>query len=378
VRAWARQNHALTRALQTATLLRVSLQSIFEEAASRHVFPGGVVFCARGENITAHEAFGTTAYDDALSRPVATETIYDLASVSKMWTLTAFLIAKREANVKENAPLSHFWPEFDRDDKREITLRHLMMHSAGFHLHIQRIVGTPGETWLRQIAEAPLEAAPGVKVNYTCTAYFLLARMIETISGTPLHEFIEEALLKPLQLPRTTTQPLSRFSRRDIAPTEMKGDGTPWHGVVHDEAARQWFEETGGFCGNAGLFSTAHDLARFCRTWLNDGEGILHSDDVKNAFSDTQLENAEGDVYRGWGWQLHNATFMTKDAPNGTAGHMGFTGPTFFLNPHTLDVVIVLNNRVHPTRNGPARFVYHRRIAAWHFETVLRVETGKK
>ncbi len=348
----------------------MNLSAIFDEAAARRVFPGGVVFTARDDQIRAHEAFGTTAYDAAISRPVSLNTLYDVASLSKLVTLTAFLVAKRSANVSETEPLARFLPAFDTDDKRAITLRHLMMHSAGFGLHLQRLHGEECATWIEKIAAAPLENAPGEEVNYTCTAYFLLARVIEKLCGEAADAFIEREIFAPLNLKHSSFQSLAHFSSDEIAPTELKDDGKPWHGIVHDEAARRWQSETGGFCGNAGLFSTAADLARFCRMWISDGEDILHPDDVQSAFNDTRLENDAGGVYRGWGWQFDNETHMTRDAPPGTAGHQGFTGPTLFLNPHTRDMVIVLNNRVYPTRNGPARFVYHRRIAHEHFSRV--------
>jgi CubicO group peptidase (beta-lactamase class C family) len=358
-------------------LERMELDAIFEEAAMRRVFPGGVVFCRRGEQITYHHAFGTTAYDAEYSRPVQRDTIYDFASVSKMFTLTAFLIAKREAGISENEPVARFLPSFEREDKRAITLKHLMRHNAGFEFHLQRLYGQPCETWIEKIAEAPLECAPDTKVNYTCTAYFLLARVIEKLTGQGADEFITREILGAMDLHWTGFKPFEmtihyKNSWRSptietIAPTELKEDGTPYHGIVHDEAARQWQEETGGYCGNAGVFGTAKDLARFCGMWLNNGEEILHPDDVKAAFDDTVLENAEGSVYRGWGWQCGNKTYLGEYAPEGCCGHQGFTGPTFFINPRTQDTVIVLNNRVYPTRNGPARFLYHRKVANAHF-----------
>lgn len=348
-------------------LERMELDAIFEEAATRRVFPGGVVFCGRGEQITYHHAFGTTAYDAEYSRPVQRDTIYDFASVSKMFTLTAFLIAKREAGVSENEPVARFLPAFGRDDKRAITLKHLMRHNAGFEFHLQRLYGQPCETWIEKIAEAPLECAPDTKVNYTCTAYFLLARVIEKLTGQRADKWVHQTLLVPLNLARTGFASCEKFPAEQVAPTELKDDGTPYHGIVHDEAARQWQEETGGYCGNAGVFGTAQDLARFCQMWLNNSEGIIHPADIKAAFDDTVLENAEGSVYRGWGWQCGNKTYLGEYAPEGCGGHQGFTGPAFFINPRTQDTVIVLNNRVYPTRNGPARFLYHRRVANAHF-----------
>jgi CubicO group peptidase (beta-lactamase class C family) len=141
--------------------------------------------------------------------------------------------------------------------------------------------------------------------------------------------------------------------------------------MVHDEAARAWSTATGTACGNAGLFSTAADLARFAQLWLDEGScngrQILAPEDVRSTFNDVMQEGSHG---RGWCWQIDAAFYMSHVAPRGSAGHTGFTGPTFFLNPTTRDVAIILENRVCPTRHGPNRMPYHQRIAQWLFHSL--------
>jgi CubicO group peptidase (beta-lactamase class C family) len=344
------------------------LRAMVNDAIARRVFPGAVVYLARGETVFAYEAFGSTAYDAEYSRPVTTRTLYDLASLTKLFTATAFLIAAREGKVDASTPLHRFFPQFKTAGKAEITLRHLLMHASGIEIAIQSLIEYSPAEWIMRIAAAPLHAAPGAQVLYSCTNYFLLARVIETLSNAPLDGYIAARVLAPLGTSRLTFYPLRHFAPDEIAPTEIdEKTGRPFHGVVHDEAARAWQEYSGhASCGNAGLFASAEGIAQFARLWCDDGvidkQQILQPSDIAQALGDTLPEGAEG-MRRAWGWQLDAKFYMSEQAPTASIGHAGFTGPTLWLNRSTREVCIVLNNRVYPTRNGPERFPAHRRIA---------------
>ena len=397
---------------------------VFSEAAAERAFPGGVVWLAHGERLLLHRAFGSTAYEAEVSRPVASDTIYDIASLSKLFTATAVLIAARAAGVDLKEPVARFLPQFRSTEQpaiESITVRQLLDHSSGIEIAIQSFTPRPTiegaaarlhqgmvpvEGWIERIAQAPLHAPPGQKVLYSCTNYFLLGRLVETWSHTALDQFIAERLIAPLGMTRTGFRPLHRFAREQIAPAEIDAaTGHLWHGVVHDEAARAWeaahsarnlkvsansqdsaegdvsaesvsaesiVEDGiigGGACGNAGVFSTAADLARFARLWLDEGacggQQIVAAEDVRHAL--TPSLRADG-YDQGLGWWLHVSSWMSLNAPSGTAGHTGFTGPTLFLSPGTRHVCIVLENRVYPTRDGPPRLRFHRHIAEWLFE----------
>ncbi len=383
---------------------------VFDEAGAERAFPGGVVWLAHGERLLMHRAFGSTAYEGEVSRPVATDTIYDIASLSKLFTATAVLIAAREAGVDLEEPVARFLPDFRSTQQRtieHITVRQLLDHSGGIEIAIQSFTPRPTiesaaarlhqgivpvEGWVERIAQAPLSAPPGEKVLYSCTNYFLLGRLVETWSQTALDRYTEERLIAPLGMTRTGFRPPCRFAREEIAPAEIDAaTGHLWHGVVHDEAARAWEaahgernlkdpaqngggagedgSRGGGACGNAGVFSTASDLARFARLWLDEGacggRQIIAAEDVRRAL--TPSIRADG-YDQALGWWLNVSSWMSLSAPSGTAGHTGFTGPTMFISPGTRHVCIVLENRVHPTRNGPPRLRFHRHIAEWLFE----------
>ena len=357
------------RSTSVSRNLHDDLLAIINEAIAERSFPGAVVWLAHSGGVI-HEAFGTTAYDDALSRPVAHDTVYDIASLTKLFTATAFLIAARRTKTDVDTPLARFLPPFDADDKRDITLRQLLNHTNGIGLHIQALIDVPPDEWVARLAAARLRSAPGSEAYYTCTSHFLLGRVVEILCGHALDRVIEEQVLQPLELESTSFRPRECYALERIAPTEVSVvTGRPWHGIVHDEAARAWSEKTGTACGNAGLFSTAGDLARFARLWLDEGacggRRILHPEDVRRALTDTVPED---NIRRGWCWQIDAPSFMSEAAPAGSVGHTGFTGPTLCLSPSTRHIAIIVENRVHPTRHGPNRMIYHRRIAQWLFE----------
>lgn len=349
-----------------ATLLPTP-RHVFDAAIETRTFPGGVVWLSHGDHVLAHEAFGTTAYEAEYSKLVTTQTLYDIASLSKLFTATVVLIAAREEAISIDAPLARFLPVFGSADKCGITIRQLLDHSSGIEIAVQALIATPTATWISQIAQAPLHAPPGERVLYSCTNYFLLGRLAELWTGQSLDGFINERLLHPLNMNRTRFRPLEHWAADEIAPTELVGETEePWHGVVHDEAARTWEQENGTACGNAGMFSVAEDMANFACLWLDEGaygrKQIIAAEDVRRALCET----VRAQTYdQGLAWNLNVASWMSAAAPRGAAGHTGFTGPTMFIVPQTRHSCIILNNRVFPTRNGPNRMALHRQIAEW-------------
>lgn len=368
--------------------LRPRLKAILDRAIQARACPGAVVHLEwRGQVLVV--ARGQLGYKMGLDQPVDHRTVYDLASLSKLWTLSAALLSMRMRRLSPDTPLCELLTEFDVPGKRAITLRHLMMHSSGIGFAIQSLVPhsmpqpVPREQWLSRIAGEPLVSEPGSRVLYSCTNYFLLARALrmdeadsplqaliadgrsiyandgssKTLAGDGRGTFAPQASL--------TLHPMGLPSKL-IAPTEADAStGEFLRGVVHDEAARFWSSgEYFSFAGNAGLFGDVAAVAGLARLWLR--EGCFHPGDIERALGDTLPEGADG-TRRGWGWQIDNPLFCGRigtDAPRGSFGHAGFTGPTLWAHRATQSLCIVLSNRVHPTRNGPNRFPFHREISA--------------
>lgn len=351
------------------SLLDEGVTEVIESAMAERVFPGAVVWLARGDDLLLQAAYGTTAYGDVGSVAVKPATIYDIASLTKLFTATAALRALRQSGHMVEAPVARFLPDF-AGPLGEITVRHLLNHTSGIEVAIQAMTEIDPAEWVREIVAHGVGTRPGAAVRYSCTNYFLLGRIVERLTSQSLDEFIKSGILEPLGMEHTTCSPLEKFPLTRIAPTEVDSvTGKAWQGVVHDEAARAWQAATGTLCGNAGLFAPASDVGRFARFWVGvgaiDSRDILHPEDMQHAFCQLVPEES---YWRGWCWQIDAAFYMSELAPPGTAGHTGFTGPTLLLNPRTQHIAIILNNRVYPTRNGPNRMPYHRRIAELFFQ----------
>ena len=360
-----------------------TLNALLDDAIAARIFPGGVICWQHGAR-QLQCARGHFTYEN--STLVTPQTVYDLASLSKLWTLAAWLLISREHDIAPTRALGDFLPAFQTSDKRDIQIAHLLDHSSGITCAIQSLVpndnrtlqvlaGPVGENWIQQLAVAPLKSAPGREVFYSCSNYFLLARVLAKIIKSNLAQFITQRLIEPLydshETVRTTFAP-RKYLQGEIAPTEVQSDGTTLCGRVHDEAARFYPENERDCCGNAGVFADAEGVLRFARLWIqqgaHEGKQILHPQDIDLCFQNSRLENAETGARRGWCWQIDAPLYMTERAPRGSSGHLGFTGPSLWLHRDSQRVCVVLNNRVHPTRDGPNRVPFLRRVSTEFLE----------
>ena len=360
-------------------LAATRLTALLDQSIAAHIFPGAVVIWQHG---TRHlsVARGHLTYENLT--PVTSQTIYDVASLSKLWTLAAWLLIAREYEIAPQRALGDFLPAFNVGEKANLQIAHLLDHSSGIECAIQSFVPHGennalqvlaercGDDWIQCLSSAPLKSAPGSEVLYSCSNYFLLARVLSKIIDGNLANFITRRLIEPLyennETVRTTFVPC-KYLQGQIAPTETQPNGETLCGQIHDEAARFYTATDNDFCGNAGIFADADGVLRFARLWLNEGahnsRQILHPQDSALCFENARLENGETGTRRGWCWQMDAALYMTDKAPRDSIGHLGFTGPALWLHQNSQRVCVVLNNRVHPTRDGPNRFPLLRRIS---------------
>ena len=337
----------------------MSPPQILDDAIAQGVFPGAVVYLARGDDVWFHGARGHLGWSAPFNSPAQTGTLYDLASVTKLYVLAAALNCLRAHAVSIDAPLRQFLPAFDA----RLTLAHLMNHSSGLEIHLQTLRELPVADWLPTLAEAPIIGEPGARVLYLCTNYFLLGRALVQIEGAPLETIVSKYLLNPGALSAT----FAPTDLNNVAPTEADRSGGWVRGEVHDEAARAFRAQTGDCAGNAGLFASAEAVAKFARLWFDD---FFHPADLKAINAAPLPENVTPQTCyaRGLGFQMDAPFYMSQSAPPNSWGHLGFTGPSLVLHRGTKSVVVVLNNRVHPSRTGPNRLPFHRALAAWCFE----------
>ncbi|HMO56394.1 MAG TPA: serine hydrolase domain-containing protein [Roseiflexaceae bacterium] len=336
--------------------LERQIAAIVAEAIAARTFPGAVVLVARDDQILHFAAYGTTAYTADVSQPVQCETIYDIASLTKVFTATAVLRLYEAGRLQLTDPVA---AHLQRLPHPAITLLHLLTHTSGLNRQLSALRDLPPEQLLTTIYETPVLHAPGTAVAYTNINALLLGLVVEHVTGLSLDAAINDLVVQPLGLRVTQFRPAAR-ARPAIAPTEHD---TQWrrrlvHGEVHDESAYA----LGGVAGHAGMFSDAIDLWHFCRAWLPPNDTVAAGPLLKPETIALAQHNHTAALEKGCGlgWMIDRTNFM-GDSPPGSYGHTGFTGPAVVLIPQSRLIVIVLNNRIYPERRPPQ---HHAVIAA--------------
>ena len=330
---------------------------LMRQAVAAKVFPAGVLLVGMGEKVLFRRAYGRLGPEE--SEPLTNEqTRFDIASLTKplvvgMLTLRALESGKLclwdKLSTFVNAP----------EDKKEITVRQLLTHTAGFPagFHLWRMA-TDASLATELLLGARLSTPPGARVQYCCAGFLLLGQMLECLYGQPLAELALQEVFWPLRMTRTGYLPKGD----NIAPTERQPDGTLLRGVVHDENARF----LGGVAGNAGVFSTADDLALWMQMlaaqgMLPDGTRYLTPATLRLAFRNHTEGMAQA---RGLGFYLpwYDDGYTGDLFPKETVGHTGFTGTSVTLDPNDGLYVVLLTNRVCPSRADQAIYRVRRLV----------------
>ncbi len=328
-----------------------SVRVLMQRAVQDSVFPGAVLLVARNGLIVMDEAFGKMGYNQ-FTRAMPLDAIFDMASVTKcVATTTACMLLYERGLLDLDAPVQNYLPEFAGAGKENVTIRHLLTHSSGLMAYRRYFLESkiPGEI-IKTILNEPLENPPGAKTVYSDLGIILMGKIIEKLSGQPLDVFSREQIFEPLKMKVTGYNPPRQFLSR-IPPTEFDSwRGRMVHGQVHDENAFA----LGGVSGHAGLFSTARDLATFLYMLLNGGAyegGRLLKPETIALF--TSPQNVVAGSSRALGWDTADEKNSAGHLMSGRAfGHTGFTGTSVWTDPEKNMFVILLSNRVHPTRNN--------------------------
>src|SRR3989454_8898695 len=322
------------------------------DAVASGEIPGVVVLVGRGDVILLQRAYGSRRL---LPNPVpmTVDTIFDIASLTKPvgTTLAVMALVERGA-IELEAPVGQYLKEFHGKQFDEITIRRLLTHSAGLIAYPQNATVAAGfPRAVREIAKLPLEYPPGSAFQYSDTGFILLGEVVRRVSGVPLDRYLERMLFRPLGLQDTTFQPKTSAMAR-VAPTEF-ANGHLLRGEAHDPRARL----LGGVAGHAGMFSTAADLARICRMLLNggmlDGQRILDARTVRTMWA--VAPDGRGTRTLGWDVTSSYSRTMAPFFPEGSVGHLGFTGTALWIDPPTRSYIIILSNRVHPYGGGASK-----------------------
>lgn len=356
------------------------VDSIVMAGVADSAFSGAALAIGRHGRLVSLKGFGELQY--GTRRPVTPTSIFDLASVSKVvGTTTAAMMLVGDGLLDLDAPVVRYLPWWSAGDERKnrVTVRQLLTHRTGL---------IPFRTWYFEIegmdaykqaaADEPLEVDPGTRTAYSDIGIMTLAWVIEEVTGQSLDAFLQERLWNPMGMLETRYNPPSTLRPR-IAATEIDTiyrNEMVW-GTVHDENA----DAMGGVAGHAGLFSTAVDLAAFARMMLNDGLAPACAPDgssgepcpvrrtearriVDAGVLDEFTTRVDGSSSRALGWDTPSERSSGGDyITNEAFGHTGYTGTSIWMDPELDLWVILLTNRVHPTRENQKHVPIRRAVA---------------
>lgn len=390
------------------------IDSLINIGVKTGAFPGCEVLMVKDNKVFINKAYGYQ--DPDRSNAVTTNTLYDLASVTKtLGTLPGVMKIYDQGKLDVNSKASNYIPGLRNTDKRNITVKELLFHESGImpSLNLYDIMLDPksykgslfsnkktdiysvplgGGTYGNSKAKLRtdiLSKTPSKKFNwticngiygnketydtvmhriytsklfadksyrYSCLNFCLLMDLEQRVTNIPHEQFVNDNIFKPLGASRFTYLPLRRFSANEVAPTEYDAllRGQKMHGYVHDELACF----SGGIQGNAGLFCNANDIAKYCQMLLNNGvygRSRIFSTNTVTMFTTVKSPNSR----RGLGFDKPDVTNYDnsptcKSATAATYGHTGFTGTCFWVDPTNNMIFIFLCNRVNPTRNNKA------------------------
>ncbi|MFH2047968.1 MAG: serine hydrolase domain-containing protein, partial [bacterium] len=337
------------------------IDDLINEEIEAQNLPGAVLIVARKGAVVIRKAYGNAqVFPDTI--PMTPENIFDMASVTKpVATATSIMILAEQGRLRLMDPVTKFIPEFTpfingNDHPADpIRLYHLLTHTSGLPPYtdveaLKTEFGSPcPDAVINTIATIEKQNPPGEHFAYSCLGFITLAEIVQRVSGMDIGEFSKANIFEPLEMHSSMFTPPRNLLLR-IAPTEVH-DGVPLHGFVHDPLAQL----LSGLSGNAGLFSSADDMAIFAQLLLNGGiyKGIRILSPLTVKAMTTVYPGLEF-AGRGLGWDVNSAyaSNMGDIFPKSSYGHTGFTGTSVVIDPETETFIILLTNRVHMPHGG--------------------------
>ncbi|MFL5386986.1 MAG: serine hydrolase domain-containing protein [Longimicrobiaceae bacterium] len=318
--------------------------------------PGAALAIGRQDQSVMEKGVGRVGWTASAEKVDAERTVYDLASLTKVLATTpAVMLLVEDGKLDLDAPVARYLPEFGGGERDRVTIRHLLTHTSGLPAGVELVAGSPEAAW-KQLLRTPLEHAPGEAVVYSDVGMNVLFAAAGRAAGEPLYRLLDRRVYGPLKM-RSTTY-LAGEGCPTCAPTMRDENDQPVRGLVHDPIARR----LGGVAGNAGLFSTAHDVGRFAAMMANGGEldGVrVFREETVKMFTARQPDAGT----RALGWDT--------PGPNGSGGaglkfsktsfgHTGFTGTSVWIDPDRHAWTVLLTNRVYQP-HGPNQIMALRR-----------------
>ena len=377
-----RLRYAVPESEGLSSRVLAQIDNIALESQTYAAAPGCQVLVAKNGTVVFDQSYGYCTYDQ--SQPVTSSTLYDLASVTKVaGTLQAVMYLKDQGKLNLEEKVATYLPELARTNKRDMTIREVLLHQAGLKPGIPTWERTINSNGLKPTFYAsarsdnfPNEVAPGeystkaaddsvwawtmrssllpkikgrYPTEYSDLSFMVMKRVCEKILQQPIENFLQDNFYRPLGLGSMTYNPLQRFPKTCIAPTENDTyyRREQLQGTVHDQTAAL----VGGVGGHAGLFATANDLAVLMQMNLQNGRyggSRYFQSPVVTEFARPQTAGSR----RGLGWDHGDPSKpegpTSNLAPASTFGHTGFTGTCVWMDPDNQILYIFLSNRVYP------------------------------
>ncbi len=356
---------------------------VINDAIAAKEIPGAVLSVVRGNDIVYLKAYGNKSVVPTVE-PMTTETLFDLASVSKcVGTTLAFMQLIENGYVRLTDNVDRYIPDFkpwkdpESGETVDITIRDLLSHSSGLTPYInagtfvKEYGGNNPEKMEWYIAtQVKRNFRPGTDFMYSCLNFVTLQRILERVTGEKLYEYAQKNVFDVLGLEHTCYFPLIYTPAVSnsvelaglCAPTEVQADGKPLVAQVHDPMARMIM---GGNSGNAGVFSNAEDLSVICAAIMNNGCLV---DKKGNILENTRILSPatvrlmttippqnDQSVGRALGWDKkssHSGLRGDLFNPETTIMHTGYTGTSIVIDMESKTAVILLTHRVHPEDKG--------------------------
>lgn len=333
-----------------------SIDAVVKEEIEKGSFPGAVVLVGQADKIVYWQAFGN-AVTEPCPEAVTKNTIFDMASLTKpIATATSIMILVDRKEIELTDYVGEYLPAFACNGKEQARIEHLLTHTSGLpaytnakELKEQFASPCPNKV-IEKICRMKALSKPGEELRYSCLGYIILAKVAEAVTGQTVADLAAENIFEPLKMPHTTFNPPESW-KNDIAATQFL-EGQLLRGTVHDPLARLM----GGISGNAGLFSTAHDLSIYCRMLLNNGR--LNRVRVLSPQAVAML--TAGQTHgRAYGFDVRSNYSWVKGsyAPEEAFCHTGFTGTSIVCDPAKKVYVIILTNRTYPCDKGTSKAV---------------------
>ncbi|MFB9906240.1 serine hydrolase [Allokutzneria oryzae] len=299
--------------------------------------------------------------------PMGADTIFDMASISKLFTTTVVMQQVERGRIDLDRTVASYLPAFAANGKEGIKVRQLLTHTTGMQPFIPLWRDWPDKaSRIKATLESKLQQPPNSAYIYSDLNLITLAVLAEQVTGSPLDVLVRKGVTEPLGMTDTGYNPPKEKLHR-VAATEF--EAVPPRGMVRGEVHDENAWSLGGVAGHAGVFSTARDMTVFGQMVLNGGsyggKRVLRPDTLRDMLVNYIPQFAPNQ--RGLGFELNQHWYMDGLAGYRTAGHTGFTGTSLVIDPTSRSIAVLLTNRVHPTRNwgsnNPARRAFARGLA---------------